>query len=43
MRYVTGLVAAGLMALALAACETAEGLGKDIQSAGEAIEKGAED
>ena len=33
----------GLALITLAACNTVEGAGKDIQSAGEAIEEGAEE
>ena len=38
MRLVTMLVAA---LLALSACNTVQGVGQDVQSAGEAIESGA--
>lgn len=38
------LMIIGLVAgLALSACNTTEGVGKDVQSAGEAIEKTADD
>ena len=42
-RRLTAFAAAGLLALSLAACETAEGFGRDMQKAGDAIEKEAED
>lgn len=38
-----GLIAAGILAACLAACNTTEGVGKDIKSAGEGIEDTARD
>ena len=37
------MVLAALSALALAGCNTAEGIGKDVQAGGKAIEKSAKD
>ena len=42
MRKLTVFLAMGLM-LALSGCETMKGLGKDIQKAGEALEKKADE
>lgn len=43
MRSVIGMIAlAGLVAMALVGCNTVQGAGKDIQKAGEKIEKVAE-
>jgi entericidin B len=42
MRLVTMLIAALITgALALAGCNTVQGVGRDVQGAGHAIEKGA--
>ncbi|MCC6678556.1 MAG: entericidin A/B family lipoprotein [Phycisphaerales bacterium] len=38
-----GLIAAGILAAVLTACNTTEGVGKDIKSAGEGIEDTARD
>ena len=37
------LILAGVASLAVAACNTVEGAGEDVQAAGQAIEKTAED
>lgn len=42
MRLVT-LTLLSLTALLLAGCNTAEGIGKDVQAGGKAIEKSAQD
>lgn len=36
------LLAATLMLAALAACETADGVGRDVENAGEAIQEASE-
>ena len=41
-RKITALVAAGTLALAAAACNTAEGFGQDVESVGEEIEEEAQ-
>ncbi len=42
MKKLTVILAMGLM-LTLSGCETMKGLGKDIQKAGEALEKKADE
>ena len=42
-RRLTAFAAASLLALSLAACETAEGFGRDLKKAGDAIEEEAAD
>ena len=41
--YLALLLSAGLLLTALTGCETTEGVGKDIQKAGEAVEEAAEE
>ncbi|MEX0386509.1 entericidin A/B family lipoprotein [Spiribacter onubensis] len=41
-RLVAVMALMGVVSLSLAGCNTVEGLGKDIQSAGQAVEKTAE-
>jgi predicted small secreted protein len=41
-KLLLGLALAGLSAVALSACNTMEGAGKDVESAGEAIQDGAD-
>lgn len=43
MRIIATLLAAALAAASLSGCNTAEGFGKDLEAAGEAIEKEARD
>ncbi|MGF1594840.1 MAG: entericidin A/B family lipoprotein [Kiloniellaceae bacterium] len=41
-KLLLGIALAGLSVVALSACNTMEGAGKDVESAGEAIQDGAD-
>ena len=41
MKNIAGFILAALAVLALAGCNTMEGIGKDVKKGGEAIEKAA--